>query len=289
MTHSRHRSPAEILMYGRASGGSTPAVASLLPDNKPHFRGGGNLNRPKSYMKNGRRCHAEGDLVGTGELGVNPVNGYKYPESPEAKRRGGRARYHAEGDSVYAEGDSVPYRRGGRTRRAEGDLVGYAEGDSVYAEDDSVSHRRGGRARYHAEGDTVGYAEGTPIYAESDSVPYRRGGRTHKRRHHAEGDSVDEDMEKRSGEGRMSEGGETSEYKKRGGRMHHRQHHNFGDFVKKVGNGVMDAATTFGPLALALLKKGGPAHRHRRRHAEGEEVPLKRAMGGVGKLRKGML
>jgi len=251
MTHSRsHRSPAEILMHAgnhRAAGGS-------MPSNEPNYSKKGGSQHPKSYMRNGRHCHAEGDTVG--EMGVNPVNGYEYPGNPENKRRGGRA-HHAEGDIVE------PHRRGGRTHR-----------------------------RHHSEGDST-YADGDAVYAEGDSVEEskRRGGRLHKhRRHHSEGGET------------YNEGGDVD-----------REHHSFGDVVSKIGEGVSSVL----PFLSMLLKKGGSAHHkrrrhhaegdtvyaegdtvephrrggrtHRRHHSEGEEVPLSRAMGGAGKVRKGMM
>lgn len=218
MTHSKHKSPADILMYGhKASGGSTAAYGGSMPSNEPHFKKGGS-GRPKAFMRNGRYCHAEGDLVGTGSTGVNPVNGYKYPGNPENKNRGGRA-CHAEGDTVEA----VPYKKGRSVRS--------------------------------------------------------------KRRRHDFGDSVNEDMDKESSSKRsngaeMSEG-EEAEPKKRGGVARHREHHNFGDTIGKIASFAL-------PL-LSFLKKGGPAHKRRRHHSDGEEVPLKRAMGGAGKVRKGMM
>lgn len=240
--HSSNRSPAEILMYGhhRASGGSTTmgSMASM-PSNEPHFKKGGS-GHPKPYMRNGRSCHAEGDTVG-----MNPVNGYEYPESPENKRRGG---------SLHK-----------RKHRADGgDMEGYAEGDSVYAEGDSVEavpYRKGGRThsrrRHHAEGGDA-FNEGGDVYAEGGDTSdhLRRGGRA--RRHHAEGGDT------------YNEGGDVD-----------REHHNFGDTVGSIASAVL-------PF-LSFLKKGGSAHSRRRHHAEGEEVPIKRAMGGVGKLRKGMM
>jgi hypothetical protein len=241
MTHSSsHRSPAEILMHAgnhRAAGGS-------MPSNEPSYSKRGGSQHPKSYMRNGRHCHAEGDTVG--EMGVNPVNGYEYPGNPENKRRGGRAR-HAEGDTVYAEGDTVEHdRHGGRARR-----------------------------RHHSEGGET-YNEGGDVYAEGGDTSdhLRRGGRA--RRHRSEGGDVD------------------------------REHHNFGDVVNTVGKGV----STVLPFLSMLLKKGGSAHHKRRRHhsegdtvehdrhggrarrrhhSEGDEVPLNRAMGGAGKVRKGMM
>lgn len=246
MTHSTHKSPAEILMYGhhRASGGSMSA-------NEPQYKRGG---RPKSYMRNGRSCHAEGDTVG-----VNPVNGYEYPESPENKRRGGRA-CHAEGDTV----EPVPYKRGGRShRRRHHDDGGqaydtggeaYQEGGDVYQEGGDVAQkRRGGmmRRRHHEDGGEA--------YQEGGDIAEKRRGGAMRRRHHAEGD------------------------------MENREHHNFGDVIKGVGRAGLSMAPF--PLNLLghILKKGGSAHNRRRHHSEGEEVPLKRAMGGAGKVRKGMM
>lgn len=199
-----NRSPADILMYGhKASGGSTYSEPMGFVNNKPHFKEGGNANRPKSFMRNGRYCHAEGDSVG--EMGVNPVNGYKYPESPENKKKGGRA-CHAEGDSVEA-------------------------------------------------------------------IPYKRGGPSHKkRRHHADGDDVDDSgIENQT----KADGGMLSEYKKKGGITRHRQHHSFGDFVRGLGN-VVSTILPFAPLLLKdgglANKHGGPAKKRRKRHADGDEV-----------------
>ncbi len=183
-------------------------------------------------------------------VGVNPVTGYQYPGNPENKKKGG---------SLHK-----------RKRRAEGgDMEGYAEGDSVYAEGDSVAvpYRKGGRTRrrHHSEGGDAYneggdvYAEGGDVYAEGGDTSdrLRRGGKP--RRHRAEGGDT------------YNEGGDVD-----------REHHNFGDTVGSIASAVL-------PF-LSFLKKGGSAHQKRRRHhSEGEEVPLKRAMGGAGKTRKGMM
>lgn len=140
MSKNTTRSPAEMMMHGRryAEGGSTSD--NSMPDNIPHYKSGGMSalkggGRPKSYMKNGRSCHAEGDSVLPTDRGVNPITGHKYgtgdaPYSESVKetklRKGGRARRrHAEGDTV-SRTEAVPFRKGGRTRRGHhsfGDVV----------------------------------------------------------------------------------------------------------------------------------------------------------------------
>src|SRR5277367_758894 len=170
MKHSTHRSPAEILMYGRhhhAEGGET--TGGSMPSNKPHYARGGH---PKRY----RHRHADGDEVGT--MGVNPVSGYKYPGDPENKRKGGRA-CHAEGDTV------VPYRKGGHPHKRKH----HADG----GEEDSMDRE------HHNFGDIVkkglGYAANAlpllSMFLKDGGQAHRKHRPHHKhRRHHEEGEEV---------------------------------------------------------------------------------------------------
>lgn len=212
-----NRSPADILMYGhKASGGSTYSEPMGFVNNKPHFKGGGDASRPKSFIRNGRHCHAEGDSVG--EMGVNPVNGYKYPGSPENKNmggacHGGRAR-HAEGDSVEA----IPYKKGGTSHKksshhAHKKRRHHADGDDV--DDSSIENqtkadggmlseykKKGGMTRHrqhHSFGDFVrglGNVVSTilpfaPLLLKDGGLANKHGGPAKKRRkHHADGDEI---------------------------------------------------------------------------------------------------
>lgn len=181
-------------------------------------------------------------------------------------------RHHHEGGGEASKpGGSMPenkpqYRGGGHPKRyhhAQGDeatTMGVNPISGYTYPGNPENKRKGGRA-CHAEGDTV------------EAVPYKRGGHSHRRKHRADGGDMEESMDK----------------KKRGGSMTHREHHHKHREHHSFGSTVGSIASTVLPFLSMLLKKGGSAHKRRRHHEEGEEVPLKRAMGGVGKVRKGMM
>src|SRR5271170_113150 len=166
----------------------------------------------------------------------------------------GSRKSHADGGATIGNmGSNTPhYKRGGRSRHAEGDMVGTNPITGMKSPD-VIERRRGGRA-CHAEGDTV-------------AVPYRHGGKT-RRRHRADGDEV-ETMPKMTG-GRAC--------------------HGFGDFVRGVGNKIQNLGNNMGngisyafgrhaegDTVATPYRRGGKTHRMH--HDDGGAAALLRHGG----------
>lgn len=140
--------------------------------------------------------------------------------------------------------------------------------------------------KHRAEGGTMGGSSmsGMPMMS---SMPYnashyseggeaekkRRGGKVH-RRHRAEGGGLYAINSDRMGVNPVT-GKEHPKALRRGGRSCHAE----------GGTPYADG----GEMGTEMYRHGGRAHSRRRHHSEGEEVALKRAMGGSGKVRKGMM
>jgi len=202
----------------------------------------------------------------------------------------GSRKSHADGGVTLGNmaSNTPHYKRGGRSRHAEGDMVG-TNPITGQKSPDVIERRRGGRA-CHAEGDTV-------------AVPYRHGGKTH-RRHRADGDEVETMPKMRGGRACHNWGDFVHDVRNIGSKI--------GNFAQNAGNKIVSGAKKFGndvadPFyhaegdtvatpyrhggkthrmhhddggAAALLSHGGKTHR--RRHAEGDTTQMMRR-GGLKK------
>jgi len=246
---------AAVMPYSHGGSAEKNFTKELNPHKTRKFSNGGHVDNQSRYAKPYRERHYAGGIsnaVPNFSKGGDVNDKYESKVGYEKPSQSPYARTMNKGGKCYAEG--------GETKKEYGNkpVTGQL--------------RRGGRAKYHSYDDRI--MEGHPVSDNSVRSEKSSCGRT-KRQHHYWGQDFI---------GRLPLiGNIANSIAHTVGTLDPHQYGGAKYKADSTGKKVADVAATIGnlvPMAASFLKKGGSAHKKHRYH---------HAMGGSGKVRKGMM